>query len=205
MTIVDDRAASPEPAPEPESMPSAEPQGRGLVPGLANRMSVAHGLPPMLVTDEFCARLVAAFDDMLAPLVSTLDCLDYYFAPEVAPADFTDWLCSWVGADDGEGWTQAGRRALAARAVEIFRIRGTLDGLRDLIELYTDGPVEVSDSGGCVWSAAANSPLPGSAPATVEIRLPESARARLPMIERMVAANKPAHVIDRIDVGALPG
>ena len=69
--------------------------------------------------------MMSAFDEVLAPLFTTLDCFDSYLDPDLAPHDFVDWLASWVGVDIDETWTLERRRRLIQDAVVLYRIRGT--------------------------------------------------------------------------------
>ena len=69
--------------------------------------------------------MMSAFDEVLAPLFTTLDCFDSYLDPELAPVDFVDWLASWVGVDIDETWTLERRRRLIQNAAVLYRIRGT--------------------------------------------------------------------------------
>ena len=59
----------------------------------------------------------------------------------------------WVGTELDDAWPEERRRALVRRAVEIYRVRGTVEGLRAHIELVTGGRVEIVESGGVAWSA----------------------------------------------------
>ncbi|MFF4243645.1 phage tail protein [Streptomyces sp. NPDC001822] len=59
-------------------------------------------LPAVFADDDLAQRFVAGIDEVLAPLHNVLDCLDAYFTPSLAPADFTRWLGSWVGAETDE-------------------------------------------------------------------------------------------------------
>ena len=54
--------------------------------------------------------------------MSTLDCLEYYIDPALAPSDFLDWLGSWVGILLDESWPVERRRdAILAGADEDYR------------------------------------------------------------------------------------
>src|SRR4051794_17315049 len=46
-----------------------------------------------------------------------------------APAEFLDWLAGWVGATLRGHMTETQRRELIARAVALYRKRGTREGL----------------------------------------------------------------------------
>src|SRR5512139_3340989 len=125
---------------------------RGMVPGLTTATPVLDLLPAIYQEDSFTERFVGGFDDVLAPILATLDCLVSYFDPHLAPEDFLDWMAGWVGIEMEEGWGIERKRAVVATAVEMYRMRGTVAGLRANLQVLTGGRVEIADSGGVGWS-----------------------------------------------------
>ena len=77
---------------------------RAHVPGLASPHPLGDRLPAMYLEDSFIQRMTAAFDDVLAPIFSSLDNLEAYVDPELAPEDFVLWLGDWVGLALDESW-----------------------------------------------------------------------------------------------------
>ncbi len=71
---------------------------RALLPGLGTRHPLGAQLPSVYAEDDFVQRFTAALDDILAPVLCTLDSLPAYFDPALAPADFLEYLAAWVGA-----------------------------------------------------------------------------------------------------------
>src|SRR5262249_33790086 len=63
---------------------------RGLIESLASPRPIGAELPAAFQEDDFCQRMMTAFDEVLAPLFTTLDCLDSYLDPRLAPDDFVD-------------------------------------------------------------------------------------------------------------------
>lgn len=174
---------------------------RGSVVGLPTPYPLSGLLPAYLQEDEFAVRLTEAFDGVLAPVIAVLDCLEAYVDPLLAPDDFVTWLASWVGLDLDAHWEQSRARNSVLAAITLHRTRGTTDGLRAQLALAIDGEVEVTESGGTVWSLT-----PGSADQDgmphLHIRVapadPEAVRpARL---EELVDAVKPAHLPHSIEV-----
>lgn len=172
------------------------PTGRRHVEGLPTPQSLVEMLPGALQEDEFCVRFVAALDEALGPLFATLDCIDSYFDPLLAPADFVDWLASWVGIEVDETWDPARRRSLVRNAVVLYRMRGTAPGLAAHLRLYAGVTPEIEETGGCVWSQTADTALPGVATPslTVRLRVDDDEGLRLNTISRIVAASRPAQV-----------
>ena len=108
---------------------------RGTVTGLATPYPLRTMLPAVLREDDFLERWTAGLDDVLAPVVSTLDCLAAYLDPATAPTDFLAWLAGWFGVVLDENLPLERRRASVAGAVRLYRARGTLAGLRAQLEL----------------------------------------------------------------------
>jgi phage tail-like protein len=175
---------------------------RGAIPGLASPHPLAAALPAMYQEDEFTREFVAAFDEVLAPVLSTLDNFEHYLDPTLAPLDFVDWLAGWLGVVPDESWPAARRRELVARAVTLYRRRGTVGGLAEQVALATGGEVEVRDSGGVTWSGTPSAPLPGSGDAAVRVlvRVADPGKLDQRRLERLVAAAKPAHVAHHVEV-----
>jgi phage tail-like protein len=146
--------------------------------------------------------MMTAFDDILAPIFSTMDCFDSYLDPQLAPPDFVDWLASWVGVDIDETWTLERRRQLIREAVVLYRIRGTAAGLAAHIGLYCGVTPEIEDSGGCEWSQAASSAMPGSPQPhlTVRLRVDDAGDVRRATVNRIVGASRPAHVPYELEI-----
>jgi P2-related tail formation protein len=146
-------------------------------------------------------------DEVIAPVLATLDCLDAYVDPLLAPEDFVDWLAGWVGAVLDENSPLPLRRVAVSRAAELHRGRGTVTGLRTALELLTGGQVEVADSGGVSWSSrpstveAQPSGVDGAAASVaVRVTLPDGAQVSERALQSAVSAAKPAHVVHSVEV-----
>lgn len=175
---------------------------RGVIDDLVPAAPLALQLPAVLQDDEFATRFVSAFDVALAPIVATLDDLDAYVDPHLAPDDFLDWLATWVGVEFAEAWDLPRRRELVATAVASYRRDGTLGGIRDAVALATGGEVQVRESGGARWSATPGTALPGSADASVHVRVTvdDPSRVDVRRVAKLVGAIKPAHIAHTVEV-----
>jgi phage tail-like protein len=175
---------------------------RGLIDGLESPRPLGEALPALFQEDGFAQRFTAAFDEVLAPVFCTLDNLDAYFDPNLAPADFIAYLAGWVGLNLDENWPVERQRALIAQAAELYRWRGTTKGLAAHVALYTGTEPEILDSGGCESSKTPGAPLPGTAEhrVTVRVRVADPSSVDRRRIEAIVAAAKPAHVLHEIEV-----
>jgi phage tail-like protein len=175
---------------------------RGLVPTLTSPHPLGETLPGLFQEDDFTQRFVSAFDAALAPIFATLDNLTEYFDPWLAPEDFLEWLAGWFGLVLDESWTADRRRALVAKAFDVYRVRGTTSGLTSQIELLSGGTVELHETGGVATSTTAGAALPGSPNFAVLVRVlvddPDTVNtARLNVL---VGAAKPAYVTHKIEV-----
>jgi phage tail-like protein len=175
---------------------------RGTIVGLPNPHPLGPSLPALYQEDDFAQAFLAALDGVLAPVISTLDNLDTYFDPYLTPDDFLSWLGTWVAIAIDDEWSVERRREAVARAVELYRLRGTAAGLGQQIEIYTGGTVEIVENGGTAWSIDPGGELPGSAQPLVVVRVhvddPKSVDAG--RIDALVAAAKPAHVEHRVEI-----
>ncbi|HEY3263330.1 MAG TPA: phage tail protein [Pseudonocardiaceae bacterium] len=175
---------------------------RSSVLGLPVALPLGSLLPSIYQSDdEFIMRFMSGLDEVLAPVLSTLDCLTSYVDPRLAPADFLDWLANWVGLEITFGDTDLARMRLAvAEAVRLYRLRGTPAGLREHLELITGGLVEIADSGGVVASGTPDTPLPGEDTPRLAIRVTGASDALAPLVDAVVRASKPAHVRHVVEV-----
>ena len=177
---------------------------RGEMPGVEVPLPLGEMLPAIYQEDHFTMEWCRGLDDVAAPAFATLDCLEYYVDPRMAPSDFLDWLGSWVGILLDESWPVPRRRAAIASAVELFRYRGTVDGLTRYVALLTGGDVTVVDNGGVVASRVPGGDYPGEpAPRlAVRVAVEDPSAINENALDRIVVQAKPAHVVHRVEVVA---
>src|SRR5579875_802012 len=175
---------------------------RGSVAGLGTPYPIGGLMPAIYQEDEFTMRWTGGLDDVLAPVISALDCLGAYVDPLLAPADFLPWLAGWFGAVLDENWPPGRQREAIARSAELYRQRGTVAGLRALLELATGGEVEIADSGGTSWSPLPGTELPGEDAPRVAVRVTVSDPAQVDVaaLDELLTTVKPAHVIHKLEV-----
>jgi len=150
----------------------------------------------------FLLRYLSAFDSVLAPVFCTLDNIDAYLDPNLAPEDFVEWLAQWVGLVLDENWTLEKRRALVTGAVDLYRRRGTASGLAEQIRLFAGTNPDIVENGATAWSTVAESPMPGKPDPRLVIKLAVSDPSTIDRgrLEALVAAAKPAHLIAEVEV-----
>ncbi|WP_063794116.1 phage tail protein [Streptomyces graminilatus] len=180
---------------------------RRAVPGLDSPLPFGDRLPLLYSDDDFARRMVAAFDEVLAPVLSCLDCLPAYFDPFLAPEDFVDWLGGWLAADLPRGLPAARRRELVAGAVGRHGLRGTARGLAEQIRLVFGVEAVIADSGGTTWSPTPggtfeepNPPIP-----TVVVWTNDPTTVPEWKLRALVDAYRPAHVPCVVGVAIQPG
>jgi phage tail-like protein len=178
---------------------------RGAIPQLLSPVPTITRLPAILQEDDFLGRALPAFDDLVAPVYSTLDNLDAYVRPEYAPADFLEMLAGWVDISVDEEWTDQQRRRIVADAAGLHRRVGTVGGIRDALQLAA-GPaatVDVQESGGTSWSTEPGAPLPGSDEVGVVITITVTGSDAADLArrcERLAAGVVPAYLPVRLSV-----
>lgn len=88
-------------------------------------------------------KLLAEIDRFCIPL-NRLNSL-YQADPEFLP-----WLATWLALELDEEWDEQKRREVLSRAVELYRLRGTVQGLKEYLKIYTGHTPEISE---CAWPA----------------------------------------------------
>jgi phage tail-like protein len=166
-------------------------------------------LPGIYQQDDFMRRFLLIFESILRPLERAVDNLPCYTEPEMAPEEFLPWLAHWVAVALDRSWPIARQRMLIARAVEIFRWRGTLHGLGLHIEVYTgiepliqeyrDGFV-LGRHNGLGWTTWLTS-NPGN-PYVFIVTVPVSNPRHIDekVLHAIIEEDKPAHTIYRLHV-----
>lgn len=90
---------------------------------------------------DFLGRFLANFEGILTPLEDRIASAWRLTDPRTTPDNALDWLGNWIGVAF-EPWYPAERRRERLRqAPELFRRRGTLDGLRLALDIATAGAV----------------------------------------------------------------
>jgi phage tail-like protein len=172
---------------------------RGHIQGLESPHPIGYQLPAVFAEDDFAQGLVSGLDEVLAPVFNVLDCVEAYFDPQLAPADFLVWLATWVGVEVRSDEDLDRQRDLIQEVVGLYGVRGTPIALRRLLEIFTQGAVDISDSGGASWSPVPGGELPGSAEPSVTVRV-RSPAVDEATVRQLVATGTPAHVVHHVEV-----
>lgn len=176
------RPAAPPAPPPPEgpTLPSLGEYDHTFgVPG--DRSRYLQYLPPIFEEHPFLGSFLLAFEGVLAPIEQSVDHFDAYLDPETTPPFFLENLASWLGVILDEKWPLEKRRAVVAEAAELYRKRGTRQGLSRWLEIYTEVTPEIAE--------------PKGQPHHFEVVLnvPRGKNVDQATVERIIEANKPAH------------
>jgi phage tail-like protein len=109
------------------------------------RISLRRYLPAVFGEEaqaaDFTDRFLAVFDRGLRQIETEIDFMAQLFDPLSAPADagkqdFLSWLASWIGVTLDRQLPLTIRRNLVKNAARLYQCRGTLRGLREMLDLY---------------------------------------------------------------------
>jgi phage tail-like protein len=178
---------------------------RGAVAELPSPHPVVATLPGIYQGQPFLERFCGSLDDVLAPVVSTLDNLPAYLDVGTAPPDFLPWLAYWMGMPLGPGQSSAARRQVLRAASTQQGWQGTARGIVLVVEAVFGCRAEVEDSGGTTWSRTpedlAAAPSAWQPPSVVvRVDVPDGRVVDERRLDALVAALKPAHVAHRVEV-----
>ena len=120
-----------------------------------------------------------------------------------APAEFLEWLAAWVGMALRDDMGEAQRRELIARAVALYRKRGTREGLEELLSIQSSLRATITDVG----KPPASDPTGAGFAAhffRVQVNLPaasiEAMGRQREILQRILDAEKPAHTWYELEV-----
>jgi phage tail-like protein len=175
---------------------------RGLLDGLVSPHPIGATLPGLYEDDDVAQRFCQGLDEVLAPVMVTLDNLDAYLDPRTAPEDLLPWLATWVGLAFDDAQTSERQRALVRAGAELHRWRGTVTGITGAVRVLFDVTPDVVEPGGVSASLDPHAPFPGDADGEllVVVHLEDTGEDDLDRLDAVVAAVKPAHVPHRVEV-----
>lgn len=86
---------------------------------------------------EFLDRFLSIFETIFSSIEEKIDGMHAYFRPGSVPKDRLAWLASWLALVLDDNWSEEKKRRLIKRAARLYRKRGTVEGLRDYMEIYS--------------------------------------------------------------------
>jgi phage tail-like protein len=116
--------------------------------------AIFHKLPTEPTTEIPLRDYLAPFEKVFQEFDQLLATLDNYVAPQLTPSEeFLPWLASWVALVFDTDWTESQKRRIIEEAVELYRWRGTVYGLKRYLQLYVDIPMEMVEIQEAAWPA----------------------------------------------------
>ena len=181
----------PEPEPEPEDaefvLTFAEPPPPPDLPRLPltwplpPRSSYLQFLPSFFSRDSLLDRLLLIFESILAPIEQSVDHMPLILDVRTMPADLLPWVASWLDLTLNENWPESRRRDLIQAASELYRWRGTRQGLSHYLEIYAGVTPEVEDELDQPHSFRVTLHVPADQPVDEDL------------VRAIIDAEKPAH------------
>lgn len=163
---------------------------RDGVPDIYRRDATARRDQP----PPFAMRFLHALEEVLDPIVATLDSLPAHLDADLAPEHALAGLATWLGVDEVESLPATQRREAVRRAGELGRLRGTRAGLQLALGLFfPDITVRINDHGGVVVSESVEEqpPLTG---ASFDVLCEQSLPPETQMaVARCIERWKPVH------------
>lgn len=105
------------------------------------RLSPIVHLPPIYQDDpdgsRFLERFLALFGTFFAEMEEKIDKVSSTFDPDGVAGPYLTWLSRWLALDIAESWDELKLRMLMKRAPELYKLRGTRQGLSQMLHIYT--------------------------------------------------------------------
>ncbi|MGO4543391.1 phage tail protein [Paenibacillus sp. 2TAB23] len=86
---------------------------------------------------DFLERYLSLFGTLFSGIEEDIEDLSRYIDPERATGEHLRWLATWVGLETDDYWTDDQVQTFIQAAPELYRYRGTRQGLMKTIEIYT--------------------------------------------------------------------
>jgi phage tail-like protein len=156
---------------------------------------------------DFLRRFLLISAHLTSGVEENLEFVHELFDPRITNAKWLPWLASWLAMPLLEGWDEEKRREIIQRTPELYRKRGTAEGLKLALRLFADVKAEIHEGEwpypGLVIGRSStigkdtvlSPPVFVSQCFTVELpdRKAEISRERLRTVQALVETEKPAH------------
>ena len=96
--------------------------------------------------NSFLKNFLWIFHHIISGIEEKIGSIDKLFRPYETPKEFLPWLASWLAFPLDDNWKEERRRYLVKHAVELYRIRGTVKGLKLFVELFADHEPEIIEN-----------------------------------------------------------
>ena len=154
-------------------------------------------LPLAMLEDDFLVRFLGIFQELADGYIVQVDNMEHVVDTTVAPLPMVRALGAWIGVPpiDPSLPDQVQRRIVREHG-QMLQWRGTAMGLRHLLEMVTDAPAEISDTGGVYAEGEAP-----ENPAHVRIKVESSGWTTEDDLLDLVRSELPAAVSFELAIG----
>jgi phage tail-like protein len=154
-------------------------------------------LPLSMLDDDFLVRFLGIFQELADSYMIQVDNIEHVVDSTVAPDRMVRAMGSWIGVPpiDPSLPDQVQRRIVRENG-QMLQWRGTSLGLRQILEMVTDAPVEIHDSGGVYREGEAP-----ENPAHVRIKVESSGWTTENDLLDLVRGELPAAVSFELSIG----
>ncbi len=184
--------------------PPAVLDGAGAPSTVSMRRHLRDGVPDIYRRDAaslrddpppFAMRFLHALEQVLDPVVATLDSLPAHLDVDLAPEHALSALATWLGVDEVESLPAASRREAVRQAGALGRRRGTRRGLELALRLFFPAiSLRVEDHGGVAVSADVDTPPPPATAALFDVYCDQPLPPEMQMaVARCIERWKPVH------------
>ena len=97
------------------------------------------------VDEEPLRRMLLMFQHVMTTVADRIDRLPDLTDPVEVEARFLPWLASWVGFELDSGLPVHQQRELVKRAIRLMRMRGTRDGVEEMVRVLTSAPARIEE------------------------------------------------------------
>ncbi|MBL0388112.1 hypothetical protein JJB07_15960 [Tumebacillus sp. ITR2] len=105
------------------------------------RTSYLQYLPAVYQQDpqsrDFLERFLSLFGTFFDEMEEAIDHIARCFDTDAATGDLLKWLSTWMGIAVDDRWTEEQTRTLLKRAPDLYKKRGTREGIQELLEVFT--------------------------------------------------------------------
>ncbi|MEJ2567397.1 MAG: phage tail protein, partial [candidate division WOR-3 bacterium] len=111
------------------------------------RLTYLEYLPGIYQTDPtsklFLEQFLSIFAHFFEGIEDEVDNIVRYFIPGATPVKFLPWLASWLSLSLNDKWPVEKKRLFIHKAHELFKKRGTLEGLQEVLEIFTEKKFQI--------------------------------------------------------------
>lgn len=86
---------------------------------------------------EFLERFLSLFETFSFNIENEIDKIARYFDAKATPVEFLSWLGAWIATIFDETWSEGKKRQFLMRAIELYKMRGTREGIEEIVKIYT--------------------------------------------------------------------